>query len=312
MIRRLDEYPDVEVFVKYATEHRCGVCIRGPNLSDCITGTDPLKDGLPLMECKPTNDSFEAKRTAEIVNRLSRKLNLILAGHQVNIERKGEGKNVANIILFRGGGTRLDLQPFQQKWPGLFESGNDTSSSFAIAPTCMISGWMQTIGVEMISEGMEKATGDYRTDVNLKGERAVALLTRQFREPSSERLYSFGFLHVKAVDDAGHDGLLDVKVEFIEKIDKMLGAVHRELETSSQKTGCEYLIAVTADHSTPLWRKDHSCEPVPFMISRVRSASPKSEIKFSETSVASGKLGRFRGDQVFPIIQRILSGDEEK
>jgi len=36
------------VSVRYATEHRCGVVVRGPGLSDAISGTDPLKDGLPL------------------------------------------------------------------------------------------------------------------------------------------------------------------------------------------------------------------------------------------------------------------------
>lgn len=37
------------VSVKYATEHRCGVVVRGPGLSDQIGGTDPLKDNLPLL-----------------------------------------------------------------------------------------------------------------------------------------------------------------------------------------------------------------------------------------------------------------------
>ena len=34
---------------KYATEHRCGIAVSGPRLSDDITGTDPLKDNLPLQ-----------------------------------------------------------------------------------------------------------------------------------------------------------------------------------------------------------------------------------------------------------------------
>ena len=37
------------VSVKYATEHRCGVVVRGAGLTDRISGTDPLKDGLPLQ-----------------------------------------------------------------------------------------------------------------------------------------------------------------------------------------------------------------------------------------------------------------------
>lgn len=40
--------------VRYATEHRCGVVVRGPGLSDQISGTDPLKDNLPLqVGCRP-------------------------------------------------------------------------------------------------------------------------------------------------------------------------------------------------------------------------------------------------------------------
>jgi 2,3-bisphosphoglycerate-independent phosphoglycerate mutase len=41
---RLPSFPDCRVDVKYATEHRCGVRVRGPNLTDTIRDTDPLKD----------------------------------------------------------------------------------------------------------------------------------------------------------------------------------------------------------------------------------------------------------------------------
>ena len=37
---------------KHATEHRIGLKVVGDNLSDLITGTDPLKDNLPLRVCK--------------------------------------------------------------------------------------------------------------------------------------------------------------------------------------------------------------------------------------------------------------------
>ena len=37
------------VSVRYATEHRCGVVVRGVGLSDQISGTDPLRDNLPLL-----------------------------------------------------------------------------------------------------------------------------------------------------------------------------------------------------------------------------------------------------------------------
>lgn len=46
---RLPSFPDLIVKAKYATEHRCGVVVSGPGLSDDVSGTDPLKDNLPLQ-----------------------------------------------------------------------------------------------------------------------------------------------------------------------------------------------------------------------------------------------------------------------
>jgi len=48
-------YPDHVLSCMYATEHRCGIKISGKNLSSEITGNDPLKDGLPLLNCQPIN-----------------------------------------------------------------------------------------------------------------------------------------------------------------------------------------------------------------------------------------------------------------
>lgn len=55
----LPEFPEHSVQVKYATEHRCGVVIKGPNLTDNISGTDPLKDNLPLRKCTSTDTTAE-------------------------------------------------------------------------------------------------------------------------------------------------------------------------------------------------------------------------------------------------------------
>jgi len=40
------------VEAKYATEHRCGFRVRGPGLSNLITGNDPLKDNLKIVTCE--------------------------------------------------------------------------------------------------------------------------------------------------------------------------------------------------------------------------------------------------------------------
>lgn len=46
--RVIPEFPEIQVSVRYATEHRCGIVLHhkfNPNaLTDTIIGTDPLKD----------------------------------------------------------------------------------------------------------------------------------------------------------------------------------------------------------------------------------------------------------------------------
>ena len=52
-------FPQHAVAVQYATEHRCGVVVRGRGLSDAISGTDPLKDRLPLQaRCRAPADAI--------------------------------------------------------------------------------------------------------------------------------------------------------------------------------------------------------------------------------------------------------------
>jgi hypothetical protein len=57
----LPSFPQHAVSVKYATEHRCGVVVRGAGLSDAISGTDPLKDNLPLLSVEALDDSSEVR-----------------------------------------------------------------------------------------------------------------------------------------------------------------------------------------------------------------------------------------------------------
>lgn len=65
---KLANFPDYQVTVKYATEHRCGVRVRGKNLSSDITGTDPLKDNKKLINCEPWNaQDQDAAMTSKVI-----------------------------------------------------------------------------------------------------------------------------------------------------------------------------------------------------------------------------------------------------
>lgn len=93
---------------EYATEHRCGLKIKGKGLSSLITGTDPLKDKRPIAQCIATTQSDEeAIFTANLVNTLSEVIRKQLSSHEINIKRKEEGLPYTNLLLMRGCGQRL-------------------------------------------------------------------------------------------------------------------------------------------------------------------------------------------------------------
>ena len=150
------------------------------------------------------------------------------------------------------------------------------------------------------------ATGDYHTNIASKGVTAVDALT----DPA--RGYEFGFLHIKAVDDAGHDRNLALKIKFLEEIDRMLAAAVERLR-QHDRDGERYSIAVTGDHSTPYLTGDHSCEPVPFVLARVRDLGgarsgdwPSDGVeRFSEHAAHAGFLGRFVGGETMEVVKRL-------
>lgn len=189
---------------------------------------------------------------------------------------------------------------------------------FMIAPTCIIAGLGMSLGFDLVKA--PGATGDYHTNLMSKAETALHML--------GEGVYDFGFVHVKAVDDAGHDRDVDKKVHFIEKADTMIRSiiegVHAQLASSNGDF--DISIVVTGDHTTPVKYGDHTFEPVPFAIARVGNAftaldGAEDEVKmtgsalvdevvsFSELSVTRGALGRFAGDQVMGIIKNFRSYD---
>ncbi|KAI9313094.1 phosphonopyruvate decarboxylase-like protein [Dichotomocladium elegans] len=290
---KLPSFPNHKIAVKYATEHRCGVRVRGPGLTDTITGTDPLKDNLPLITCRPSEDTKEADMTSRLINELSDAFYEVLNKHPINIDRRNAGKHPANCILLRGCGSCIDI-PSVEKLHGF--------KSFLIAPTCIIAGLGMTAGMDIIQ--VEGATGDYFTNFQAKADAVVDHLT------SSK--YDFGFLHIKAVDDAGHDRNVSLKVQFLEKIDAAVGDILTRLyEDETQYGESEYTVVIASDHSTPVLYGDHSCEPVPFCISRAKFVMENMKgdnvDRYEECAAGQGALGRFCGSQLIPTAKLYMS-----
>ncbi|KAL3696435.1 hypothetical protein R1sor_010511 [Riccia sorocarpa] len=270
---KLPLFPEYQVCVRYATEHRCGVVVKGPRLSGNISGTDPLKDNRPLQIVVPLDDSEEAKHTAAVVNELSQEMRRILTAHPLNAQRKSQGKSIANVVLLRGCGIRIEVSTFEEKH-GLVPC--------MVAPTKIIAGLGLSLGIDILDA--PGATGDYRTLLTSKAAAIAGALSAPSKSPPSIFIpgeedskpgrregYDFGFLHIKAIDDAGHDKAVELKVRAFEAVDAMIGQLARLLlEEEAGHDKFEYSLCVTGDHSTPVEYGDHSFEPVPFTICHLK------------------------------------------
>lgn len=265
---KLPSFPEYEVRVKYATEHRCGVVVKGPRLSGNISGTDPLKDNRLLLQVKPLDETEEARHTAAVVNELSKEISRILVSHPLNAKRAAEGKNIANVVLLRGCGIRIEVLPFVKKhglWPCM------------VAPTKIIAGLGLSLDIDILQA--PGATGDYRTLLTSKVSAVASALSAPMHacpkvfvpgedvdKPGRPSGYDFGFLHIKAIDDAGHDKASVFKLKGLESVDRAIGQLAKLLWQAESTGKFQYALCVTGDHSTPVEYGDHSFEPVPFAI----------------------------------------------
>ena len=295
----IPEFPEVKVSVVYATEHRCAVKILAPGLSDKIAGTDPIHDDKLLIKSTPLVDTPEAVYTAKVVNALSDTFRKALTEHPINKQRIAEGKEPANVILLRGPGMRLNVQSFNER---------HNIRAFMIAPTAIIAGLGISVGLPIIK--VPGATGDMDSNFNVK---AVAAA----KELDGDK-YDMGIIHMKGIDDASHDGKYIKKVELIEKADKAIHLLIEKLAELEIKNDDRFIVAVTADHSTSSEWKDHSFEPVPFIISDVNSVAKELGIKhketdrqfvktdnvqiFTEEAASKGSLGRFCGAKMMDLL----------
>jgi 2,3-bisphosphoglycerate-independent phosphoglycerate mutase len=100
---------------------------------------------------------------------------------------------------------------------------------------------------------------------------------------ASREGHDFFFVHVKYTDKAGEDGDFERKRAVIEEVDRLLPGL--------LAPGFE-VVAVTADHSTPVALKAHSWHPVPALLWSPGRVFRDAVATFSESACVSGALGR--------------------
>ena len=187
----------------------------------------------------------------------------VLKNHPVNLERIKNGKNPATHVWFWGAGTKPSLDNFEEKYglKGAVISAVDLLKGIAI-------------GAGMKSPEVEGATGTLST--NWDGKIEVA---KKCFESGCDYVY----IHMEAPDECGHQGDVWGKVKAIEKVDYVVGEMVKYLETQG-----DFTMVITPDHATPIVKKTHTAEPIPYMI--YKSAKPNNGVlKYNETDAQSGE-----------------------
>ncbi len=271
--------PRVGASFKASVEHRGVLVLSGSNLSDQVSETDPHRDGEKMRVCKPLDSSKEARRTSMIVNEFSKKALEVLANHPANQRRSAAGKPEANALLIRGPGK-------VPQFPSILEKYGVKSA--CVAGIKLIKGVAQAIGMDIID--VPTATGGIQTDFQAKAKATIAAL----------RTHDFVFLHFKGTDVAGHDALVEEKVQYIENVDRAIGHIFSGLGAEK-----EVVFALTADHATPVTVKEHTADPVPLLVSADFLLSD-GQSSFSEREAMHGGMSRLKGLDLMPILMNYL------
>ncbi|MFA5029882.1 MAG: 2,3-bisphosphoglycerate-independent phosphoglycerate mutase [Patescibacteria group bacterium] len=269
------EIDGIKVIIKKSLGHRIGLLMRGPGLNPKVSDQDPHKTGVELHQVKPLDDSPEAKFTAQVLNKFSDLAREKLKSAEFNKERIAQGKLPANVVLFRGAGSIPEsMLSFKDKY--------NLDAAF-VAGGPLYKGIAKILGMEIIEfNESEGVTGLPNSNLENKINKAIEVA----------KDFDFVFVHIKAADSLAEDGNYQGKLEFIEKIDQAM----LPLAESN-----DFLVVVTADHTTSSALKMHTADPVPLTI-KGEGVRTDDINGFNERECAKGRLGVIRGENLMPII----------
>ncbi len=224
--------------------------------------------GQSVEDCLPRGDD------AEMLIALIKASRPILEKHEINMKRKKDGKNIANLIWPWGQGKAPNMPRFAE----LFGV-----SGSIISAVDLLKGIGKYAGLDIIN--VPGATG--YLDTNFSGKAAYAL--------KSLNTHDFVLVHVEAPDEAGHMGNIEAKIKAIEDFDeKVVGGMLNEVAG-------DYRIMVLPDHPTPISVRTHTREPVPFAIYSTIESSDYVD-RFDEAAAKEGIFGLVEGHRLMNLL----------
>ncbi|MBU0627573.1 MAG: cofactor-independent phosphoglycerate mutase [Nanoarchaeota archaeon] len=225
--------------------------------------------GSPIAKVLVKARGAGSELTAGVLNKLMFDSKNILEKHPVNIERKKNGKNIANSVWFWSPGRKPEMETFQEIY-GI--------KGAVISAVDLINGLGRYAGFDVIK--VNGATGLWDTNYEGKADACVEALKN----------HDLVYVHVEAPDEAGHSGDAKLKVKTIEDFDKRL--LGRVLD----KVKGKITISILPDHLTPIKLKTHVYGAVPFVIYRSGKKGDKVE-KYDEENCKKGYYGLLKGNE---------------
>lgn len=166
----------------------------------------------------------------------------VLAGSEINAERRAKNVNTADGCWLWGEGTRPSFKPFKELY-GL--------KGAVISAVDLVKGLGIVAGMDSID--VKGACGTINT--NFAGKAAAAL--------EAAKTHDFVYLHMEAPDECGHQGDKAGKIRSIELIDSLVvGPIFAEMTKRKER----FKMLITPDHPTPLALRTHVGDPVPFVM----------------------------------------------
>ncbi len=233
-----------------------------------------LKGDPPQLNTVPPHDYMDKDVTGfyneylqvDYLKKLLEKTTSVLAEHPVNRERIARGKNPANGIWLWGEGKSPAMETMIERF-GIRGS--------LISAVDLLKGLGIYAGLAVPE--VEGATG--YIDTNYEGKVEAALQALQNGD--------LAIVHLEGPDEAGHQGILEDKVQAIRDLDSRVVA---PIVASLERSGEEFRLVVTMDHYTPLAMRTHVDWPVPMVLYDSRGVSQSSGRSYSEANAKAAVM----------------------
>lgn len=180
-IKKID---GIKIYFKSGEEHRFVIKLSGKDLSEEITDTDPHVAGEKLLKSKPKISDDRAKRTAEIINKVTLEAGKVLS----KIDEPPNG------VILRG----ISGAPKIPQFPEIYKL-----KALSIATYPMYLGLTKLIGMD-VKYGLKTIEDEIEF----------------FKDKYNK--YDYFYIHIKKVDSYGEDGNFEKKIAEIEHVDRII------------------------------------------------------------------------------------------